>query len=116
METFRLKITIASRERVLREFVLDKERITIGRAPQNEVVIKDPAISGEHAVIVMADGDALLEDLDSTNGTRVNGQPVRTHFLRDGDVIELGRLTLHYKTFSVPKGTDAAAEIERESH
>lgn len=114
-ETSRVQITIASRDTALRTVVLDNERITIGRAPQNQIAIDDPAISGEHAVIAMVHGDALLEDLDSTNGTKVNGQPVKKHFLQDGDVIELGRFTIHYMTSTVPKGADTYAQVERES-
>lgn len=86
-------LTIFSRNKVMREIILDRRMISIGRAPQNEVVIEDPAISAKHVVIEMVDADAVLEDCESTNGTKVNGQPVRKHFLRDGDVIELG----HYK-------------------
>ncbi|HZW12833.1 MAG TPA: FHA domain-containing protein [Noviherbaspirillum sp.] len=98
----RVRITVASRERVLQVVVLDKERISIGRAPQNDIVLEDQAISSEHAVIAIVQGDALLEDLDSTNGTKVNGQPVKKHFLHDGDLIELGRVTLYCQTFSCP--------------
>lgn len=97
----RVRITVASRERVLQEVVLDKERISIGRAPKNDIVLDEPAISSEHAVIAIVQGDALLEDLDSTNGTKVNGQPVKKHFLQDGDEIELGRITLYCRTFFV---------------
>jgi pSer/pThr/pTyr-binding forkhead associated (FHA) protein len=91
------RMLIASRDKAGREIALNKERIAIGRAPKNEIVIDDPAISGEHAVITIYNGDVLLEDLDSTNGTKINGQPVKMHFLQDGDLIELGRYTIRYK-------------------
>lgn len=94
-EKTKVQITVASRERGLQEIVLAKERISIGRGPQNEIVLSDPAISNEHAVIAISQGDALLEDLESTNGTKVNGQPVKKHFLQDGDVIQLGPITLY---------------------
>lgn len=67
-------------------------RLAIGRAAHNDLVIDHPGVSAEHAVIVIDSGDggdAYLEDLGSTNGTLVNGQPVMRHFLQSGDVIEL---------------------------
>jgi len=81
---------------VLKEIPLDKERITIGRKPQNDIQIDNLAISGNHAVIVTILNDAFLEDLNSTNGTYVNGRPIHKHFLQDGDVIELGKYRLKY--------------------
>lgn len=90
------KIILSIGDTVLREIVLSKERITIGRRPHNDIVIDDLAISGEHAVIVTRNNDSILEDRNSTNGTQVNGQPVRTHFLQDADVIELARYRVRY--------------------
>ncbi|MDR2837468.1 MAG: FHA domain-containing protein [Azonexus sp.] len=83
---------------VLKEIVLNKERLTIGRKPQNEIQIDNMAISGEHAVIVTIRGDSFLEDLDSTNGTLVNGQPVKKHILRNNDIVELGKYRLKFLT------------------
>lgn len=90
------KIILLMGNNVLREIALSKERITIGRRPHNDVVIEDLAISGEHAVIVTHNDDSFLEDLNSTNGTQVNGQPVRMHFLQDGDVVELAQFRMRY--------------------
>ncbi len=81
---------------VLKEIVLDKERLTIGRKPQNDIQIDNLAISGEHAIIVTLLNDSFLEDLNSTNGTLVNGQPIKKHILRNNDVIELGKYRLKY--------------------
>jgi pSer/pThr/pTyr-binding forkhead associated (FHA) protein len=81
---------------VLREVRLTKERVTIGRAPHNDIVINNLAISAEHAVIVTTAPDAYLEDLNSTNGTQINGQPIRKHYLQDGDVVELARYRVRY--------------------
>ncbi|HNI20831.1 MAG TPA: FHA domain-containing protein, partial [Nitrospira sp.] len=61
---------------VLKEIPLNKERMTIGRKPHNDIQIDNLAISGEHSVIVTILNDSFLEDLNSTNGTYVNGQPV----------------------------------------
>lgn len=81
---------------MLREIALVKERVTIGRGPHNEIVIDDPAISGKHAVIVATAADCYIEDLNSTNGTLVNGQPVRKHFLQDQDVLALAHYRMMY--------------------
>jgi len=90
------KIILSAGDKALREIPLSKGRVTIGRRPHNDVVIDDLAISGEHAVIVTMDHDSFLEDLNSTNGTQVNGQPVKKHFLRDNDVIELAHYRIRY--------------------
>lgn len=80
----------------LKEIPLTKERITIGRKPHNDIQIDNLAISGEHAAIVTILNDSFLEDLNSTNGTFVNGQQVQKHFLQTNDVIELGKYRLKY--------------------
>lgn len=90
------KIILSKDDSILREMTLSKERITIGRRPHNDIMIDDLAISGEHAVIVTQNGDSFLEDLNSTNGTQVNGQPVRMHFFQNGDVVELARYRIRY--------------------
>lgn len=81
---------------VLKEMVLEKERTTIGRKPHNDIQIDNLAISGDHAAIVTILNDAFLEDMNSTNGTYVNGQPVKKHVLQNNDVIELGKYRLKY--------------------
>ena len=81
---------------VLKEMPLEKERTTIGRKPHNDIQIDNLAISGEHAAIVTILNDAFLEDMNSTNGTYVNGQPVKKHVLKNNDVIELGKYRLKY--------------------
>ena len=79
-----------------RDISLDLERITIGRRADNHVCLPFPAVSGEHAAVVTVLDDSFLEDLNSTNGTLVNGKPVARHFLRDGDEIDIGRQILVY--------------------
>ncbi len=81
---------------VLKEIPLNKERMTIGRKASNDIQIDNLAISGEHAAVVTILNDSFLEDLNSTNGTLVNGQPAKKHFLKNGDVIELGKYKLKY--------------------
>jgi len=81
---------------VLKEIELNKDRITIGRKSSNDVQIDNPAISGEHAAIVTLQENSFLEDLDSTNGTLVNGKAVKKHALRHEDVIDIGKYKLKY--------------------
>jgi pSer/pThr/pTyr-binding forkhead associated (FHA) protein len=81
---------------VLKEIPLAKERTTIGRKPHNDIQIDNLAVSGEHAVIVTILNDSFLEDLGSTNGTVVNGNPIKKHFLQNNDVIELGKYKLKF--------------------
>ncbi len=81
---------------VLKEFALTKERTTIGRKAHNDVQIDNLAVSGEHAAIVTILNDSFLEDLGSTNGTLVNGQPIKKHFLQNGDLVEIGKYKVKY--------------------
>ncbi|BAL25963.1 FHA domain-containing protein [Azoarcus sp. KH32C] len=81
---------------VLKEIPLDRERISIGRKASNDIQIDNLAISGQHAVITTILDDAFLEDQNSTNGTYVNGQPVKKCVLHNNDVIELGKYRLKY--------------------
>jgi hypothetical protein len=92
---------------VLKEIPLTKERTTIGRKPHNDIQIDNLAISGEHSVIVTILNDSFLEDLNSTNGTYVNGQPIKKHFLQNNDVVELGKYKLKYIN-ETPTQTTAA--------
>jgi hypothetical protein len=90
------KLILSMDNLVLKEIPLDKERTTIGRKAQNDIQIDNLAISGAHAVVVTILHDAFLEDLDSTNGTFVNGKQIKKHFLQNNDVIELGKYRLKY--------------------
>ena len=101
------KIILSMDGLTLKEIPLTKERTTIGRKPHNDIQIDNLAISGEHAVIVTILNDSFLEDLGSTNGTVVNGQSVKKHFMQNNDVIELGKYRLKYVN-EVPQQTSAA--------
>jgi pSer/pThr/pTyr-binding forkhead associated (FHA) protein len=92
------KLILSMEGSVIREVPLDKERLTIGRKPQNDIQIENLAVSGEHACIVTILNDSFLEDLGSTNGTLVNGNPVKRHILQNNDVIEIGKFKLKYMT------------------
>ena len=94
-----------------REFRLDQGRVTIGRRADNDVCLPFPAVSAEHAALVTIGADSFLEDLDSTNGTLVNGERIAKHFLRDGDRIDIGRLDLVYAA-GIDTAADEAAAAE----
>lgn len=98
----------------LGEFSLDKERMTIGRRPGNDIHIDNLAISGEHAAIITIGNDAFLEDLDSTNGTLVNGKAIKKHVLQHGEVIELGKYQLKYIDEAVLHGKMGAGAMDFE--
>lgn len=92
------KLVLFLADGTLLDVPLDKERLTIGRRPDNDVCLPYPAVSGEHAAVVTILADSFLEDLGSTNGTLVNGKAVLKHFLRDHDVIDVGRQRLVYES------------------
>src|SRR3954462_7676809 len=80
----------------LGEYPIEKERMTIGRRATNDIHIDNLGVSGEHASILTIGNDSFLEDLDSTNGTLVNGKPIKKHVLQHADVIEFGKFQLKY--------------------
>jgi pSer/pThr/pTyr-binding forkhead associated (FHA) protein len=92
---------------VLREVTLTKDRTTIGRRSHNDVVIDNLAVSGEHAVMIANGDDTYLEDLGSTNGTTVNGQPIKKHLLQNGDTVEIGKYRLRYQVDGAPSDENA---------
>jgi pSer/pThr/pTyr-binding forkhead associated (FHA) protein len=98
---------------VLKEIPLSKERTTIGRKAHNDIQIDNLAVSGEHAVIVTILNDSFMEDLGSTNGTLVNGNPVKKHFLQNNDVIELGKYKLKFIQEAGAQPAAATADFEK---
>jgi hypothetical protein len=96
---------------VMREYPINKERIAIGRKEGNDIKIENLAVSGEHAAIVTILQDSFLEDLDSTNGLEVNGIPTKKHFLRNNDVIGIGKYKLKY--INNPAPSAAPDDLER---
>lgn len=104
------KLILSLDGQVIKEFTLTKERTTIGRKPHNDIQIDNLAVSGEHAIIMTILNDSFLEDLGSTNGTLVNGQPVKKHFLQNNDVIEIGKYKLKYATEAAAGMTQAEFE------
>lgn len=91
---------------VIKEVQLTKERTTLGRRPYNDVVIDNLAVSGEHAALQMTGGEVTLEDLNSTNGTYVNGKAVKKQGLQNGDTIEVGKYKIKFVNEAEAPGFD----------
>ena len=85
---------------VIKEVQLTKDKTTLGRRPYNDIVIDNLAISGEHAVLEMQGSQVFLEDLDSTNGTYVNGKAAKRLLLQHGDIIDVGKYKIKFDDHS----------------
>ena len=107
------KVILSLEGSVIREVSLDKERVTIGRKPLNDIQIENLAVSSEHARIVTILNDSFLEDLGSTNGTMVNGNPIKKHILQNNDVIEIGKYTLNFVSDAPVESQASAEDFER---
>ena len=91
---------------VIKEVQLTKDRTSLGRRPYNDIVIDNLAVSGEHAVLQLAGQDVHLEDLNSTNGTYLNGKAVKKQLLQNGDTVEIGKYRIKY----ISEAADASYE------
>lgn len=98
------KLVLSNNGVTLGEYLLDRERLSIGRKASNDIVINFPSVSAEHACVITRRGESYIEDLRSTNGTRVNGELISKHFLQTGDEIVIGRHVLAYSTESGEQG------------
>jgi len=81
---------------VIKEVQLTKDKTTLGRRPYNDIVIDNLAVSGEHAVLQMVGQDVFIEDLNSTNGTYINGKAVKKQLLQNNDTVEIGKYKIKY--------------------
>ncbi len=90
------RLILSLDSQVLAEYNMNKERYTIGRLPDNDIRIDNPAVSGHHSLIINILNDSFLEDLNSTNGTYVNGKLIKKHALQHGDVVTAGHHQLRF--------------------
>ena len=97
------RLILSLDNQVLAEYNMTKERYTIGRLPDNDVRIDNPAVSGHHSLIINILNDSFLEDLNSTNGTYVNGKLIKKHALQHGDVITIGHHQLRFSDQQAPE-------------
>ena len=121
------RLILSLDNQVLAEYNMTKERYTVGRLPDNDVRIDNPAVSGHHSLIINILNDSFLEDLNSTNGTYVNGKLIKKHALQHGDVITIGHHQLRFsdqqtneteqdefeKTMVIPTGQQNAEQLAK---
>jgi FHA domain len=88
---------------VIKEVQITKDKTTLGRRPYNDIVIDNLAVSGEHAVLQMVGSDVFIEDLNSTNGTYINGKAIKKQLLTHNDTVEIGKYKIKYL---VDEGSD----------
>jgi len=81
---------------VIKEVQITKDKTTLGRRPYNDIVIDNLAVSGEHAVLQMVGADVFIEDLNSTNGTYINGKAIKKQLLVNGDIVEVGKYKIKF--------------------
>jgi pSer/pThr/pTyr-binding forkhead associated (FHA) protein len=97
---------------VIKEVQLTKDRTTLGRRPYNDIVIDNLAVSGEHAVLQMMGNEVYLEDLNSTNGTYVNGKAVKKQLLQNNDTVEIGKYKIKYVNEAASAGFEKTMVIK----
>jgi pSer/pThr/pTyr-binding forkhead associated (FHA) protein len=121
------RLILSLDNQVLAEYNMTKERYTIGRLPDNDVRIDNPAVSGHHSLIINILNDSFLEDLNSTNGTYVNGKLIKKHALQNGDIITIGHHQLRFvdrilpdteqdefeKTMVIPSARQSAEQLAK---
>lgn len=81
---------------VIKDVQITKDKTTLGRRPYNDIVIDNLAVSGEHAVLQMVGADVFIEDLNSTNGTYINGKAIKKQLLADNDTVEIGKYKIRF--------------------
>ena len=97
---------------VIKEVQLTKDRTTLGRRPYNDIVIDNLAVSGEHAVLQLTGNEVFLEDLNSTNGTYVNGKAAKKQLLQNNDTVEIGKYKIKYVNEAQPAGFEKTMIIK----
>ena len=103
---------------VIKDVQITKDKTTLGRRPYNDIVIDNLAVSGEHAVLQMVGADVFIEDLNSTNGTYINGKAIKKQLLANNDTVEVGKYKIKFlledtgdyeKTMILKAGSGAAS-------
>jgi pSer/pThr/pTyr-binding forkhead associated (FHA) protein len=100
------KVILKFDDRILDECVIGHPGVSIGRLPDNQIVIDNPAVSGHHARVFMDGDKTVLEDLKSTNGTFINNKPVVRRVLEHGDVVLIGKHTITFDGLSLDVATE----------
>lgn len=103
------KIIVSLDDNLIKVVPLNKDRMTLGRRPYNDIVVDNLAVSGEHAALQVIGKDYFIEDLNSTNGTFINEQKVKRQILKNGDTIEIGKYSIKYVLDGVNSQTSTSA-------
>ncbi len=90
------KLVVSLDNVIIKDVAISKERTTLGRRPYNDVVIDNLAVSGEHAVLHLVGRDVYIEDLNSTNGTYLNGRAIKKQLLVHNDTVEIGKYKVKF--------------------
>jgi pSer/pThr/pTyr-binding forkhead associated (FHA) protein len=102
-------LTLTLDGRPLPDIVLTRERTAFGRRPYNDIVVDNLAVSGEHAMFVLQQGQVWVEDLHSANGTYLNGQAISNRMpLGPDDLLEIGRYRFRLRDSDEPASAEAA--------
>jgi len=107
------KIILKFKDKVLKEIPVEKERITIGRKADNDIAIDNLAVSGHHARIFKMEDWFLVEDLNSLNGTFVNGKMIQESPLKNGDEILIGKHVLKFVSLDVSGSKEPEGGLEK---
>lgn len=100
------KITLSLDGSLIKEVKLNRDFYTIGRRPNNDIQIDNLAVSGEHALLTLRGNETFIEDLGSTNGTKINNQDIKKQQLKDGDEVLIGKHILHFFSEKLNEDTD----------
>lgn len=106
------KIIVTLDDALIKVVPLNKERMTLGRRPYNDIVVDNLAVSGEHAALQAIGREYYIEDLNSTNGTFINGKKIKRQILHTGDSIEIGKYAIKYAN-DVLDGKEAVAVTQK---
>ena len=106
------KMIVSTDGVVIKEVQLTKDRTSLGRRPYNDIVIDNLAVSGEHAVLQMSGNEVFVEDLNSTNGTYLNGKAVKKQQLSNGDTVEIGKYKIKYVNEATSAGFEKTMIIK----
>jgi pSer/pThr/pTyr-binding forkhead associated (FHA) protein len=88
------EIIVKFQDKVIEKFITEKRRVTIGRTPDNDIVLDNRGVSRRHAVIEFGDNQVIIMDNESLNGTFVNARKITEEMLKDNDTITIGKYAL----------------------
>lgn len=100
------KLVVINGDSETQEFMLNQKQVSLGRDQTNDVCLSDKSVSRHHADVVKVSSKYFLEDLESTNGTRLNGLEIKKHILKDGDEIDIGNYKLRFREAGSGEGED----------